>query len=157
MHNIHVLPWQSNSILIENGRENRTKLKLLGRDMVDDFTKAVEFACLLDSGAGSVARVVHDPMFMRYGLPEWVTTDNGTEFLGVFRHRARAPWGLGVDHVQTSPYPPHFNGAAERLLHTMKTMLAAKVSGATHDWPALLPQTRTRVHATATCVDRLLT
>lgn len=129
------------------GRAGRTQATLsTARDgkayvclMVDYFTKAAEFAFLPDKGADSVARVVHDSWFMRYGLPEWVTTDNGTEFSGVFRHQLER---FGVDHVQTSAYHPQSNGAVERLVRTMKTMLAAKVAGATHDWPALLPQTR---------------
>ena len=53
------------------------------------------------------------------------------------------------------------NGAAERLVATIKSILAAKVAGATHDWPSLLPQLRMeymqRVHsATGYSPNRLV-
>eukprot|EP00892_Ulva_mutabilis_P000150 jgi/Ulvmu1/10135/UM006_0089.1 len=105
--------------------------------MVDYFTKAAEFAPIPDKSADTVARAVHNSWFMRYGVPEWVTTDNGTEFAGSFRHQLER---FGITHVQTSAYHPQSNGAVERLVRTMKTMLAAKAAGAAHDWAALLPQ-----------------
>ena len=105
--------------------------------MVDYFTKAVEFAPIPDKSAGTVARAVHDYWFMRYVMPEWVTTDNGTAFAGAFRHQLER---FGIDHVQTSTYRPQSNGAVERLVRTMKDVLAAKDSGGTHDWAALLPR-----------------
>jgi hypothetical protein len=86
---------------------------------------------------------------MRYGLPTWLTSDNGSEFAGAFRHQLER---FGIEHVTTSAYHPQSNGAAERLVATIKSMLAAKVAGAVHNWPALLPQIRMecmqRVHTT---------
>lgn len=64
--------------------------------------------------------------FMRYSLADWTMMYNGTEFDGVFRHLLKR---FGVDHIQTSTYDPPSNGAVERLVRTMKTMLAAKVAG----------------------------
>ena len=129
------------------GRVGRTKATLSTERtgqaficlMVDYFTKAAEFAPIPDKSADTVARAVHDYWFMRYGMPEWVTTDNGTEFAGAFRHQLER---FGIDHVQTSTYHPQSNGAVERLVRTMKDMLAATIDGATHDWAALLPQLR---------------
>ena len=69
---------------------------------------------------------------MRYGLPEWLTSDNGSEFGGAFRHQLER---FGVEHVPTSAYH-------ERLVATLKSILAANVAGATHDWPSLLAQVR---------------
>ena len=129
------------------GRAGRTKGTLFTERtgqaficlMVDYFTKAAEFAPIPNKSAETVARAVYDCWFMRYGMPEWVTTDNGTEFAGGFRHQLQR---FGIDRVQTSAYHPQSNGAAERLVRTMKDMLPAKVAGATHDWAALLPQLR---------------
>ena len=110
--------------------------------MVDYFTKAAEFAPIPDKSADTVARADHDYWFMRYGMPEWMTTDNGTEFAGAFWHQLER---FGIDHVQTSTYHLQSNGAVERLVRTMKDMLTAKIAGATHDWAALLPQLRMEV------------
>jgi transposase InsO family protein len=116
--------------------------------IVDYFTKAAEFAFLPDKQAATVARAFHDSWLMRYGLPEWLTSDNGSEFAGAFRHQLER---FGVEHVPTSAYHPQSNGAAERLVATLKSILAAKVAGSLHDWPSLLPQTRMeymqRVHS----------
>jgi hypothetical protein len=73
---------------------------------------------------------------MRYGYPAWLTSDNGPEFSGAFRHQLER---FGIEHVTTSVQHSQSNGAAERLVGT-KTMLAAKVAGATHNWSALLLQ-----------------
>ena len=88
---------------------------------VQYFTKAAEFAPIPDKSANIVDCAVHGYWFMRYGMPEWVTTDNGTEFSGAFRHQFER---FGIDHVQTSAYHPQSNGAVERLVRTMKDMLA---------------------------------
>lgn len=63
---------------------------------------------------------------MRYGQ----TSDNGTEFHGSFRHQLER---FGTEHVLTSSYHPQANGAAERLVKSLKSMLYAKISGAMHD------------------------
>lgn len=59
---------------------------------------------------------------------------------------------FGVDYVPTSVYQPQSNGAADRLVATMKSILSSKMAGAARDWPALLPQIRMeymqRVHPT---------
>ena len=47
-----------------------------------------------------------------------------------------------IDHVQTSAHHPQCNSVVERLVRTMKDMLAGNFAGSTHDWAALLPQLR---------------
>lgn len=64
--------------------------------MVDYFTKEGEFSVLRDKNADTVARAVHDLWFMRYIIPEWVNTDNGTEFAGAFRRQLER---FGIDHI----------------------------------------------------------
>jgi transposase InsO family protein len=107
--------------------------------VVDYFTKAAEFLFLPDKTSLSVAKAFHDGWLMRYGLPEWLTSDNGTEFQGAFRHQLER---FGIEHVLTSSYHPQSNGAAERLVQSVKAMLFAKVSNAMHDWRSLLPTIR---------------
>jgi hypothetical protein len=107
--------------------------------VVDYFTKAAEFLFLPDETALSVAKVLHDGWPMRYGLPEWLTSDNGTEFQGAFRHQLER---LSIEHVLTSSYHPQSNRAAERLVQSVNAMLYAKVANAMHDWRSLLPTIR---------------
>ena len=58
---------------------------------------------LHEKSADTVTRAVHGFWFMRDGLPEWVTTDNGIEFCGAFQRQLEH---FGADHVQTSAYHP---------------------------------------------------
>jgi hypothetical protein len=91
--------------------------------VVDYFTKGAEFMFLPNKSAETVARSFHDSWLMRYGYPAWLTSDNGPEFSGAFRHQLER---FGIEHVTTSVQHPQSNGAAERLVRTFKTMLAAK-------------------------------
>ena len=62
-------------------------------------------------------------LFAHYGIPEQVVTDNGPQFaseeFGEFMRMN------GVKHVRSSPYHPATNGAAERLVQTVKHALKA--------------------------------
>ena len=61
--------------------------------------------------------------FARFGLPEQLVSDNGPQFVSEefesFLHRN------GVKHIRSSPYHPASNGAAERLVQTVKQALEA--------------------------------
>ena len=106
---------------------------------MDYFTKAAEFLFLPDKTARAVARVFHDSWLMRYGCPSWLTSDNGTECQGSFRHQ---PERFRIEHAHTSSHHPQSNGATERVFQTLKRMLAAKVAGAMRDWRSMLPTLR---------------
>ena len=116
--------------------------------IVDYFTKAAELVVLPDKAAATVARALHDSWLCRYGVPEWLTTDNGREFGGAFAHLLAR---FGIEHVTTSAYHPQANGAVERLVRTFKTMLTAKSVGAVANWVQLMPQIQgeymSRVHS----------
>ena len=78
--------------------------------IVDYFTKAAEFVYIPDRKAATVkvkvkkvvnqsipighrphvSRAFHDRWLMRFGVPEWVTADNGQEFGSAFRHHVCA-------------------------------------------------------------------
>jgi transposase InsO family protein len=107
--------------------------------MVDYFTKAAELEFFLLTSShdcsSRLSQVMADALWDSF----LATSDNGSEFAGAFRHQLER---FGFEHVTTSAYHPQSNGAAERLVATVKSILAAKVAGAVHDWPALLPQIR---------------
>jgi hypothetical protein len=120
--------------------------------MVDYFTKAAEFVAIPNTSAATVAQAVHDQWFMRYGVPAVITTDNGTKFEGAFQYLLAR---LDVDHVHTSVRHAQSNGAAERLVRTLKEMLTAQAVSSAGHWPSLLLTLRTeymqRLHSTTRC------
>ena len=66
--------------------------------------------------------------FARYGLPEQLISDNGPQF--VSEELETFLRVNGVKHIRSSPYHPASNGAAERLVQTVKQALeAGRVDG----------------------------
>ena len=116
--------------------------------MIDYFTKIAEFAIIPSKHPHETARAFYMSWVCRYGVPSCVTTDNGTEFktdFAIMLHR------LNVKHVLTSTEHPAANGAVERLVQSMKSMLASHVNGHKRAWPTSLPVVRaahmSRIHS----------
>ena len=62
-------------------------------------------------------------MFARYSIPKQLVSDNGPQFTSSeFESFLRTN---GVKHIKTAPYHPASNGAAERLVPTVKQSLRA--------------------------------
>ena len=117
--------------------------------MVDYFTKVAEFAVVLDHSAETAASAFYDHWLSRYPRPLKVTTDNGTENLGAMDLLLKQ---LGIKHVTTATFNPTANGAAERLVGHLKSMLARMVGTHVTGWMKVLPHVRAaymrKVHRT---------
>ena len=107
--------------------------------IVDYFTKVAEFGVVADHSSATVAAAAYDAWISRYPKPKKWTTDQGTENKGAFTamlHR------LGIPHITTAVFNPTANGACERLVGTLKRMLAKMIGHHETSWPTVLPHVR---------------
>ena len=107
--------------------------------IIDYFTKAAELLAIPTKAAEHIARTVYDHWFCRYGIPTYVTSDNGTEFQGDFAGMLER---LGIEHITTAVRHPQSNGVCERLVGTFKRKLYSYCDGHPNEWISYLPRIR---------------
>ena len=75
-------------------------------------------------------------VFVRWGFPEKLTSDNGSQFAG----KEFSKWlrDKGIAHARATPYHPQGNGVVERLHRTLNGVLAKTIE-CKGDWAAVLP------------------
>jgi transposase InsO family protein len=103
--------------------------------MVDRTTRWLEAVALKNMSASLCVETFLSTWVARFGVPETLTTDRGTQF-------SSAAWAvfcskLGTRHVMTTAYHPQANGLVERTHRQLKDALRARQAGV--DWPAHLP------------------
>ena len=99
---------------------------------MDHFSKWTEAWPIRNHEAVTVARILSDQLFARFGIPLQLLSDRGTEFESqLMRELCIA---LGIDKLRTTAYKPSTNGALERFHRTMNSMLAKVVSENQRDW-----------------------
>ncbi|XP_058816377.1 uncharacterized protein K02A2.6-like [Topomyia yanbarensis] len=88
--------------------------------MVDSYSKWPEIIRTQTITSSTTIELMFET-FARYGLPETIVTDNGTQFSSnQFREFCES---LGIVHIRTAPYHPQSNGWAERFVDTLKRSL----------------------------------
>ena len=61
-------------------------------------------------------------VFSRHGIPRTVISDNGPQYDSVEMKQFASTYGF--NHVTSSPYYPQSNGLAERIVKTIKSLIA---------------------------------
>lgn len=90
---------------------------------IDRYTRWPEAYPMEDQTAETVSRTFLDGWVSRFGAPEVVTTDRGTNFEGhVFNSMLKY---LGTSHARTTAYNPKCNGIIERFHRSLKSALMA--------------------------------
>ena len=103
--------------------------------IVDRSSRWVEAIPLLSITAEAVADAFICGWIARFGVPDHITSDRGTQFCSaIWAILARR---LGYNHHFTTAYHPQSNGMVERVHRQIKEALKAR--GAGSDWPSHLP------------------
>ena len=102
------------------------------------FSKWVETFAIPNQEASTIASVLVDQLFSRYGCPSVIHTDQGRNFEAnlmkdIFNH-------LGIKKTRTSGYHPQGNGLVERFNKTVCSMLSMFVADDQRDWDLFLPK-----------------
>ena len=105
----------------------------------DHFTRWAEALPIPDATTPSVASALHTEIFSRFGIPEQLHSDQGTQFESELMTELCSIWGLNKTH--TTPYRPQGNGVVERNNRTIGDSLRALlIGGQQTDWDLLLPE-----------------
>ena len=104
---------------------------------IDPFTKWVEAFPIRNKEAETVAKVLVDQVFCRFGVPIALLSDQGKEVDGKVMHEICRL--LDIDKLHTSPYKPSTNSALERFHRSLNSMLGKVVKESQTDWDERLP------------------
>ena len=87
---------------------------------IDAHSKWPEAQMMTTTTAAKTICVLRE-IFSRNGIPKQLVSDNGPQFCAEeFRQFMK---NNGIEHIRTAPYHPASNGAAERLVQTLKQSL----------------------------------
>lgn len=102
----------------------------------DDLTGWAEAEALVSPTASAIASWFFKSVITRFGLVGYVTSDNGREFMGMFRQQLVR---YQIPHITTNAYNPAANGANERGHAALKeAMFKVSVMDGL-DWEDWLP------------------
>lgn len=99
---------------------------------MDHFIKWAEAYPLRDHNAPTVAKVMVEQLFSRFGTPYPLLGNQGPEFgIDLFLEMSKQ---LEIDKIRTSPYRPACNDALVRYHRTLNSMLRKIIEENQHDW-----------------------
>ena len=89
--------------------------------IVDNFTRFLQGYATKNKSALTAAKILYNEYIPRFGIPEKILHDRGTEFNNkLFSDLNRL---CGVNQLRTTPYHPMGNGQCERMNGTILSML----------------------------------
>ncbi len=89
--------------------------------MIDRFSRWAEAVPIKDVEASTVARAFYDNWICRFGAPEKVSTDQGSQFEAQLTQALLSL--VGCKRIRTTAYHPKANGMIERWHRTLKAAI----------------------------------
>lgn len=103
----------------------------------DDLTKYAETIALPNQEAKTIAEAFVTRIICRFGIPEVLLTDQGTNFLSeIFKNVCKL---LKIKKLQCTAYHPQSNGQVERGNRTIAEFLRHYIKKDQTDWDVYLP------------------
>ena len=118
-------PWESLQIDIAGEFKAAPIFSRFLLVVTDLHSKWPEIAMCSAITSSSVIHFLSD-LFVRWGIPDRITSDNGTQFTSheFTDFLAR----MGIEHIRTPLYSPQANGGVERLNRSIKESLKAQLA-----------------------------
>ena len=143
-------PWEVVSVDITGPHPRSRRGNEYMVTLQDHFTKWAEAIPVRNHTAPTVAWALFANVFVRFGMPLRLLTDQGAEFEGqLFSDLCRH---MEISKIRTTPYKPSTNGMVERFHKTLNSMLAKVISADQRDWcehvPAAMAAYRASSHET---------
>ena len=136
----HLLAGRPNQILaidftlLERSQDGREHV-LIMTDVFSKFTQAIPTR---DQRASTVAGVLVQEWFYKFGIPARIHSDQGRNFESSLIQQLCNLYGVQKSH--TTPYHPQGNGQCERFNRTLHGLLRVLPPAKKQDWPQYLPQ-----------------
>ena len=127
----------------QHPRSDRGNLWIL--TCIDSYTKWAEAFAIKNKEAETIAKVLVEQIFTRFGCPLSILSDQGKEVDG--RIMAEVCKLFGIEKLRTTPYKPSTN-QVERFHRTMNSILAKTVADHHRDWDVRLPYAMAAYRAT---------
>ena len=99
---------------------------------IDVFSKFLVAVPLRNKTAESVVQALLKHVYLKWGTPIELLSDNGKEFCAEINQELAHI--LGVQMLHTTPYTPQSNGVCERVHRTLNAMFAKCISLTQKDW-----------------------
>ncbi|CAF1253603.1 unnamed protein product [Rotaria sordida] len=124
-------PWHTIGIDIMGPFPKTARQKRFLLVIVDYFTRWIELFPLRTTTSIDIAQILINEVFTRYGMPTFILSDNGPQFVSLlFQHFCKT---LGIEQKFTANYHPQTN-LTERVNRTLKPMLAIFAHEHPHSW-----------------------